>query len=109
MTGLDRYTLTMHCRRRQDELARADWLTTYLVLPTGPGMPAQVVSKRGRCMLTLTDYRADSTGWDDAGAVSAGGQLTRLHSAPAPVHAAFWRAEPIRGPLTVCLPLEDMR
>lgn len=107
MTGLDRYALAMHVKRRQAELAQAALLTTWLALPSAPGVPQQVVRKRARCMLTLTDYRNDSTGWDDAGVITAAGVVARLTDASAAVFAAFWRAEPIRGALVVCLPLED--
>lgn len=82
--------------------------TTYLVLP-GMGPIRRVVSRRGPCPLTLSDYFFNPSGWLDAGRVNeTTGRVERL-TAPASVRAAFARAEPIRAPLLVCLPDEVAR
>ena len=79
--------------------------TTYLVLP-GMGPIRRVVSRRGPCPLTLSDYYNSPSSWLDSGRVDeTTGRVERL-TAPASVRAAFARAEPIRAPLLVCLPDE---
>ena len=82
--------------------------TTYIVLP-GMGAIRKVVSRRGPCPLTLSDYYHHPSGWLESGRVNeATGRVERL-TAPASVRAAFARAEPIRAPLIVCLPDEVVR
>lgn len=75
--------------------------TTYLVLP-GLGPVRRIVSRRGPCPLTLSDYYHNPSSWLDAGRVNeTTGRVERL-TAPARVRAAFTLSEPIRAPLLLC-------